>query len=223
MTGSTTRVWDLPTRLFHWLLVVLVTFSIVSAKIGGNWMEWHARSGILILTLVVFRILWGFVGPHHARFANFVRSPAAVMAYVRSMRQSDAAAKVAQAGHNPLGALSVLAILAVLLFQATTGLFSNDDTLGFEGPLAKFVSGAASDLATKLHKIDEKVIYVLIALHLGAILYYAFAKRENLVRPMLTGDKPVAGLVPSRDDWAMRVRALVIFVVVMLAAGFLYR
>jgi cytochrome b len=218
-----TRVWDLPTRIFHWLVVVLVAFSILSAHLGGNWLDWHMRSGILILSLVVFRILWGFIGPHHARFANFVRAPSAVLAYVRAMRDGNAAVTTTQAGHNPLGALSVIAIIAVLLLQATTGLFSNEDSMGSEGPLAKYVSGATSDFITRIHKIDQFVIYVLIALHLGAILYYAIARRDNLVRPMLTGDKPVAGLVASRDDWVMRLRALVVLVVVFAAAGFLYR
>lgn len=220
--GAVTRVWDLPTRLFHWTLVLLVTFSIVSAKVGGNWIDWHMRSGILILALLAFRVIWGFVGPHHAKFANFVRSPSSVMAYARSLRGASAAARVAQAGHNPLGALSVLAILAVLLLQASTGLFAND-SISTEGPLAKHVSSATSDLLTKIHKADQVVIYVLIALHLGAILYYAIAKRDNLVRPMLTGDKPVAGVAASRDDWVVRVRAAVIVVFAVFLAGFLYR
>ncbi len=223
MSGAVTRVWDLPTRLFHWLLVLLVTFSLVSAEIGGNWLDWHMRSGILILALLAFRIVWGFVGPHHARFANFVRSPSAVMAYVRSMRQSDAAAKAVQAGHNPLGALSVLAILALLLLQATTGLFATEDSMGTEGPLVKYVSGATSDLITKVHKTNQVLIYVLVGLHVAAILYYAIAKRDNLVRPMVTGDKPVSGLVASRDDWAVRVRAAVIVAITVFLAGFLYR
>ncbi len=223
MSGAVTRVWDLPTRLFHWLLVLLVTFSLVSAEIGGNWLDWHMRSGILILALLAFRIVWGFVGPHHARFANFVRSPSAVMAYVRSMRQGDAAAKAVQAGHNPLGALSVLAILALLLLQATTGLFATEDSMGTEGPLVKYVSGATSDLITKVHKTNQVLIYVLVGLHVAAILYYAIAKRDNLVRPMVTGDKPVSGLVASRDDWAVRVRAAVIVAITVFLAGFLYR
>lgn len=217
-----TRVWDLATRLFHWSLAVLVAFSILSAHLGGNWIDWHMRSGVLILTLVVFRILWGFAGPYHAKFVNFVRSPATVMAYVRAMRAGDTAAQTAQAGHNPLGALSVLALLACLLLQTATGLFAND-SIASEGPLAKHVSGATSDLLTTVHKINEKFIYVLVALHIGAILYYTFAKRDNLVRPMLTGDKPVAGLTASRDDWATRLRAAILLALLVFASGFLYR
>ena len=217
-----TRIWDLPTRLFHWSVAVLVAFSIVSAHLGGNWIDWHMRSGICILALVVFRILWGFAGPFHARFANFLRPPAVVLAYVRAMRQGDAAAPAAQAGHNPLGALSVIAMIAILLLQASTGLFSND-SISSEGPLAKFVSSATSDFVTRIHKVDQYVIYLLIALHVGAVVYYAVAKRDNLVRPMLTGDRPGTGLIASRDDWAIRLRALVLLAVAFTLAGFLYR
>lgn len=217
-----TRVWDLPTRVFHWALVLLVTFSVVSAKVGGNWIDWHMRSGICILALVAFRIVWGFAGPYHARFVNFVRSPATVLAYVRSMREADAAAKAAQAGHNPLGALSVIAMIAILLLQTSTGLFAND-SISTEGPLARFVSSATSDLLTRIHKIDQYVIYLLVATHLGAIIYYAVAKRDNLVRPMLTGNKPGAGLVATRDDWRIRLRAAIVLLIAFGLAGFLYR
>jgi cytochrome b len=217
-----TRVWDLATRLFHWTLVLFVAFSILSAHLGGNWIDWHMRSGICILALLLFRIVWGFVGPHHARFANFVRPPAEVLAYVRALRARNVTAKAAQAGHNPLGALSVIAMIVILLLQASTGLFSND-SIASEGPLAKFVSNATSDLVTRIHKIDQYVIYLLIATHIGAILYYAYSRRDNLVRPMLTGDRPGSGLVPSRDDWMMRLRAAVVLIVAFGVTGFLYR
>lgn len=211
-----TRIWDLPTRLFHWMLVVLVVFSILSAKVGGNWIDWHMRSGYCILTLVLFRIMWGFAGSHHARFANFVRAPAAVLSYVRELRGGGAAA---QPGHNPLGALSVLALLAVLLLQASTGLFAND-SIASEGPLAKMVSSATSDRFTLVHKINQFMIFALTALHLGAIAYHYFAKRDNLVLPMLTGDKPGTGFVSASDDAAVRIRAAVLLAVAAAVAGY---
>lgn len=211
-----TRVWDLPTRLFHWVLVLLVVFSIVSAKIGGNWIDWHMRSGYCILALVLFRVMWGFAGPFHARFANFVRPPSAVFGYLRDLRNGRAAAP---AGHNPLGALSVLAVLAVLLLQASTGLFAND-SISSEGPLAKLVSSATSDLLTRVHKINQFVIFALIALHLAAIAYYYFARRENLVLPMITGDKPGAGLAPSSDALRDRLRAALLLAVAAAVAGY---
>jgi cytochrome b len=211
-----TRVWDLPTRLFHWVLVLFVSFSIVSAKIGGNWIDWHMRSGYCILALVLFRIMWGFAGSHHARFVNFVRPPGAVLAYLRELRGTN---RLALAGHNPLGALSVLAVIVALLLQASTGLFAND-SIASEGPLARLVSNRTSDLLTGIHKINQYVIFTLIALHLAAIAYYYFAKRENLVLPMLTGDKPGSGFVASRDDVGTRVRAAVLLAIAAALAGY---
>ncbi len=210
------RIWDLPTRLFHWVLVLLVVFSVVSAKVGGNWLDWHMRSGYCILALVLFRIMWGFAGSHHARFVNFVRPPSAIVAYLRGMRDGSA---VAQAGHNPLGALSVVAVLLVLLLQASTGLFAND-SIASEGPLARLVSSGTSDLLTRVHKINQYVIFVLIGLHLAAIAYYYFARRENLVVPMFTGDKSDATLVPAIDDTKVRVRAAILLAIAAALAGY---
>ena len=211
-----TRVWDLPTRLFHWVLVLFVSFSIVSAKIGGNWIDWHMHSGYCILALVLFRIMWGFAGSHHARFVNFVRPPGAVLSYLRELRDGN---RVTPAGHNPLGALSVLAVIVALLLQASTGLFANG-SIASEGPLARLVSNRTSDLLTGIHKINQYVIFTLIALHLGAIAYYYFAKREDLLLPMLTGDKPGSGFVASRDDVGMRVRAAIILAIAAALAGY---
>jgi len=181
-------VWDLPLRLFHWLLVLLVVVSFVSAKIGGNAMQIHLLSGYTILTLVLFRILWGFLGGTHARFASFVRGPGAVFAYLRALPRREAGEPL---GHNPAGAWSVILMLAALLAQAATGLFANDD-ISTEGPLAKLVSKALSDRITSVHHLNIMLLYALIALHLSAIAFYFFHKRENLVKPMLTGYKDAA-------------------------------
>ncbi|MFH1603628.1 MAG: cytochrome b/b6 domain-containing protein [Pseudomonadota bacterium] len=181
-------VWDLPLRLFHWLLVLLVVVSFVSAKIGGNAMQVHMLSGYTILTLLLFRLLWGFAGGTHARFACFVRGPAAVSAYLRSLVRGDATQHL---GHNPAGAWSVILMLLALLAQAATGLFANDD-IATEGPLAKFVSKALSDRITGIHHLNLWLLYVLIGLHLAAIAFYFLHKRENLVQPMLTGFKDAA-------------------------------
>lgn len=178
-------VWDLPLRLFHWLLLLLVVVSFVSAKIGGNAMQIHLLSGYTILTLVLFRILWGFLGGTHARFASFVRGPAAVIAYLRGNESGR------HLGHNPAGAWSVILMLAALLLQAATGLFANDD-IATEGPLARLVSKALSDRITGIHYLNVKLLLALIGLHLSAIAFYFFHKRENLVKPMLTGFKDAA-------------------------------
>jgi cytochrome b len=197
-------IWDLPTRLFHWSAVLLVTCSVVTAKVGGNWMEWHARCGYAILAVVLFRILWGFAGPRYARFAQFVRGPRDVLAYLRDTRAGTA---VGHAGHNPLGALSVLALLAALLLQASTGLFASDE-IAMEGPLAKLASGTWVERASFIHEVNEKVIYALVGLHLAAIAFYAVVKRERLVPAMVTGRKTTAA-EPTEDDRAVRIRALI--------------
>ena len=215
----TTRVWDLPTRLFHWALAVLVVFSVVTAHSGGNAMDWHMRSGYAILTLVLFRILWGLAGSRYARFENFVRHPLETLRYARATFAGTAAC---HAGHNPLGALSVLALLAALLAQATTGLFANDD-IATEGPLAKFVSSATSNWLTGVHKLNQQVIYVLIALHLAAIAYYYFAQRENLIVPMITGDKVGHDVPHAEDDAMVRLRALILIALAAALVAYVVR
>jgi cytochrome b len=208
------RVWDLPTRLFHWTLAALVVGSFVTVKTGA--MVWHERLGCAALALVLFRVAWGFAGGRYARFASFVRGPGAVLGYLR-------AAVPPSPGHNPLGALSVLGLLAVVGFQAGSGLFTNDD-IAFEGPLAKHVSGATSSLLTTLHRLNEKVIIALVALHLAAILYYRFGKKKDLVGPMLGGDAAFdTPFPPSRDDAALRLRALVVAAACAAAVAWLVR
>ena len=179
------QVWDLPVRLFHWLLVLLVVILFVTGKLGGNWLEWHRRAGFSVLGLVTFRILWGFVGSHHARFAKFMRGPKAVLEYAKSAKHKNSPQ---YAGHNPLGALSVVAMVVALLAQAVLGLFSNDDLM-LDGPYASLVSKATSDLLTKLHKLNADLLLILIGLHLAAIAFAYFYKKENLLKPMITGKK----------------------------------
>lgn len=173
-----TYVWDLPTRIFHWALVASVTGAFVTAKIGGNAMLWHGRLGLAILGLLVFRIVWGFVGSTYARFAQFVRGFAAIRAYLKGEWKGQ--------GHNPFGALSVLALLGTLSLQAATGLFSNDD-IAFEGYLHALIGSELSGRITGVHHLLEKVLMLLVALHVGAIVFYARVRKHNLVRPMLTG------------------------------------
>jgi cytochrome b len=202
------RIWDLPTRLFHWTLAALVAFSVVTVKLGGFWMDWHMRSGYAILTLVLFRVLWGFAGNRYARFSNFIRPPAVIVDYLRG--------RVAHgAGHSPLGALSVVAMLAVMMLQASTGLFSNDGNFT-EGPLAKFVSGALGERVSTVHRWGEWAIYALVGLHLAAVAYYSAFRSLGLVRPMITGDRAGLDAPPGEDGGALRLRALVL---AALAAG----
>ncbi|TXL68708.1 cytochrome b/b6 domain-containing protein [Zeimonas arvi] len=180
MREETIRVWDLPTRLFHWGLAACVIGSLVTINLGGNAVAWHFRFGYAILTLLIFRLAWGFVGPRYARFASFPPNPMAALRYLRGPVQG-------ALGHSPLGALSVYALLLSLGFQACTGLFANDAIM-WDGPLRNTVSNATSDWLTSLHKTNRYVLLGLIALHLGAIAYYTLFKRKPLVRPMITGD-----------------------------------
>ncbi len=181
----TLLVWDLPTRLFHWLLVILVLTSFVTGVLGGLWMGYHKLSGYCILGLMVFRLAWGFVGGQHARFTSFVRGPGAVLHYARNLLHDDAPGYL---GHNPMGGWSVLAMIAALLVQAATGLFANDDILT-QGPLYPWVSKATSDWLTRIHLFNQGLILALVAVHVMAILFYLINKHENLIRPMFTGRK----------------------------------
>lgn len=205
------RVWDLPVRLFHWVLVVLIAVSVVTQQIGGNAMEWHFRSGYAALSLVVFRILWGLVGTRYARFSSFIHSPSTVIAFVRGAREH-------HLGHNPLGGLSVFTLLGVVLLQAVSGLFANDD-IANEGPLVKFVSKEVSDNITWFHKaVSINLLYAFIGLHIVAIAYYYMLKKQNLVKPMITGDHVAPFDAPHAEDSPkMRLRAALIFL--LCAAG----
>ncbi len=159
--------WDLPLRAFHWALVLLVISQLVTASIGGNAMQFHAFGGYAILTLVLFRLLWGFLGGTHARFRDFARGPDAVIRYAKSLLRGPYAA---YRGHNPLGGWSVLSMLGSLLVQASTGLFANDDVM-MEGPLAKHVSNRASEIATAIHDVNAAVLLTLIAAHMAAVYF----------------------------------------------------
>ena len=210
---TTVRVWDLPTRAFHWVLAACVLASIATAWTGGNAMVWHLRLGYAAGTLLLFRLVWGVVGGHWSRFASFVYAPTTVWRYLRGASRPDEHHDV---GHSPLGALSVFAVLGLLVLQVATGLFA-DDEISNTGPLSRFVSGATSLALTKWHKgYGQWLILVLIALHVGAILYHLTAKRRNLIGPMLTGDKQLVALAPQSVD-SVKSRALAAALLVVCA------
>lgn len=204
---TTVRVWDLPTRLFHWALVVCVIGLITTAQLGGAAMLWHFQLGYLTLSLLLFRIVWGWVGGRWSRFSSFLYSPAALWLYIKQPT-----APQPSVGHSPLGALSVFALLAVLLLQVSSGLMS-DDEISNAGPLSRFVSGYLVSNATGYHKnIGKFILLGLALLHVAAIFFYLFKKKENLISPMVTGDKQLPSpMPPTRDDARSRLLALLLF------------
>ena len=209
------RVWDLPTRLFHWLLAAGVVALVVTAKAGE--MMWHARLGYAVLALLLFRLVWGLVGGHWSRFHSFLYAPGSVLAYLRGRAHPDHVI-----GHTPLGATSVYAMLLVLIAQVGTGLVS-DDEIAFTGPLNRFVSTDAGLAATSYHRsIGQWLIIGLVVLHVAAIAWYAWRKRQNLVRPMIVGDKEVpAAAKSSRDDLATRFAAAALMAAAAGAVGWI--
>jgi cytochrome b len=202
------RVWDLPTRLFHWALAATVVASVVTAKVGGAAMVWHMRLGLVVLALLAFRLLWGLVGGRWSRFASFAYAPSALVRYLRGGARPGDHFEV---GHSPLGAGSVFALLAILLVQVGTGLVA-DDEIANVGPLNRFVAGATGLAATAWHKQwGQWILLALVALHVAAIVWYRLARRKDLVGPMLGGDKRLPpGTPASRDDAATRVVALML-------------
>jgi cytochrome b len=202
------RVWDLPTRVFHWALLACVVGLVITGKIGGGTIDWHARLGYAVLTLLLFRLVWGFVGGRWSRFASFIYSPRSLMQYLKGRAHPDHLV-----GHNPLGAGSVFAMLLVLAAQISSGLIS-DDEISFTGPLNKWVSSADGLLATWYHKeVGQFLLLGLVALHVAAIVFYLRKKRENLIYPMVVGDKMVDhDATSARDDMGSRLLALGILV-----------
>jgi cytochrome b len=213
-----TRVWDLPTRVFHWLLAALAVGLLVTGKIGGDAMVWHARCGYAVGALLIFRLLWGAVGGHWSRFSAFAPSPAHAW---RHLREADFSTR--SPGHNPLGALSVYTMLVALVFQVASGLFSETKE-DFAGPLTTLVSNATVHWLTGYHKnFGQFLLIFLVLLHVAAIAYYSW-KGERLVGAMWHGDKQVPPEVrPSRDDGASRLAALVLWMASMAFIAWLVK
>lgn len=211
------RVWDLPTRMFHWLLVASLVGLAATGYAGGAWIDWHARMGSLVLALLLFRVVWGVVGGRWSRFANFVPTPAKLARYLKGEATPEQ-----EAGHSPLGALSVLAMLGLLLAQVFTGLVA-DDGGGYTGPLNAWVSSATGLAATHLHKdYGQWLLLVLVLLHIAAIAFYRFARKRRLLRAMVSGDKLLAPnrvVPPSRDNGGTRMIAAIVFGGCLLAVG----
>ena len=213
MNGSMVRVWDAPTRLFHWLLVLLIALQYATGEFHLLDMRWHFWFGYATLALVLFRILWGFFGSQTSRFAAFLRGPRAVLAYAKSQLSTIPQVSV---GHNPLGGWSVLALLVCVLAQIITGLFASDE-IDTDGPLVAFVSTRTVKLMTRLHDWNQNLLLALIALHVLAVLAYLVLKQQNLIAPMITGSKraPQSDAMRFASGW----RALGLFLLCAAAVA----
>lgn len=208
MTSNRMFLWDLPTRLFHWALVLCIVGAVTTAQIGGNYMVWHGRFGLAVVGLITFRLVWGLVGSTYARFGQFFPTPSKLSAYLKGRWQGH--------GHNPLGAFSVFGLLALLAFQAGSGLFANDD-IAFNGPLLALVGKDFSDTLTGWHRQSSDVLIALVVLHIGAIVFYARVKKERLVKPMFTGWKENA-----QGESAQGGGLLALVVALIIAAAAVY-
>ncbi len=215
-TTPTVAIWDLPLRLFHWLLAAAVLGSWITHQLGASAFTWHVWFGYCTLVLVSFRLLWGFFGPRHARFSSFVRGPRAAWAYARGLFHDDGPT---YPGHNPLGGWMTLLLLALLLAQGSSGLFANDEITD-TGPLYGHVSDATSDWLTGWHHRLANVLWVAIGMHVAAVLAYLLIKKDNLIGAMVSGRKHGAHMGAEAG-----IRGSRIWLAVVLAAacaGLLY-
>ncbi|MEZ5999091.1 MAG: cytochrome b/b6 domain-containing protein [Hyphomonas sp.] len=213
MAAGQTRVlvWDWTVRLFHWSIVLSVAAMWWLAEEGM--MDWHRRLGMIVVGLLTFRIVWGLIGPPTARFSRMVPTPAAALAYLGDLRKG---LHRPSFGHNPVGVLSVFAMLLALAVQVSTGLFSVDVDGIESGPLARFVSFETGRLAAEIHETSFNILLVLIVLHFAAIVTYFVFFRDNLVRPMLSGRRAGSDFVDEVAD----NRAGPLRVLIALAAAF---
>ena len=208
------QVWDLPVRLFHWALVTAFIASYVTNKLGVAYFKYHVWCGYSVIVLVSFRILWGIVGTRHARFRNFVRGPAATARYLLGLGRGG---EQRYPGHNPLGAVMVLALLLALLAQALTGLFGNDEIIDV-GPLYGYVSNERSLWLTSLHRLLFDWIFAAVVIHVLAVLAHLVVKKERLVRAMLTGRKPAHSVPAAEAIHSSRLWLAVVLIIAIAAA-----
>ena len=204
MNKQRIRLWDLPTRLFHWLLVLAVIAAVVSGQLGGNLIEVHGKIGLAIVGLIAFRLVWGFAGSTYARFAQFFPTPAKIKVYLKGEWRG--------LGHNPLGGLSVFSLIFLLTVQVTSGLFSNDD-IAFVGPLFELIDKSLSDRLSGIHHLLSNVLIALVVLHVGAVIFHGRVKKDDLVKPMLTGWKEGVTGEPAKGG------GIIALVVALVIAG----
>jgi cytochrome b len=216
MSEDRRLVWDLPLRLFHWLFAASIIACWITAEAGFDWMPMHFWLGYWTIGLLIFRIIWGFTGPRHARFSSFLASPAAMWRYLRSMTNGGTITTV---GHNPLGGIMVIVMLVLVTIQSVTGLFATDEIV-WSGPYSPAVSKDSARTLTTLHHTNSNWILAAVALHVMAIAFYGIVKKQNLVASMLTGRKP-ATLVPEHEAISSS-ELLKAMIVTLISTGAVY-
>ncbi len=213
---ASVQIWDLPLRIFHWAFALLVIVALFTGDAAGEWLYWHRLAGLSILWLLVFRLCWGFCGPTYARFSQFAPTPAKLMTYFRGEWRGE--------GHSPLAALSVFAMLLAVLLQVSLGLFARDDT-GFMGPLSLFLNMTQVERVTDWHVLNANVVFLLVLLHISAIIYYRLFCQQSLVLPMITGVKKASdapateGGGPKALMISVLLATLVVLAVLQLSAA----
>jgi len=208
MNSQRIRLWDLPTRLFHWLLVLAVIAAVVSGQVGGSLIDLHGKIGLAIVGLIAFRIVWGFAGSTYARFSQFFPTPSRIKRYLKGEWRG--------LGHNPLGGLSVFTLLLLLAVQVGSGLFANDD-IAFAGPLSELIDKSLSDRLSGIHELLSNVLITFVVLHIGAVGFHGHVKKDDLVKPMLTGWKEGVSGEPARGGGI-----IALLVALMIAALAIY-
>lgn len=209
-------IWDLPIRLFHWLLVLTFSASWITAELGSEYMQYHIYCGYFMLFLISFRLIWGVLGTKHAKFLNFFPTRARLRTYLKSF-SSDGDKNAP--GHNPLGAVMVLVMLLLLLAQAVSGLFITDDVFS-SGPYYGVLDGSWEKLANRLHDVCFTLLQICIALHIAAIIFYKLAKNKNLVVPMFSGKKQSEDVKP--EDEIKSSKLISALLIAAIVAGFIY-
>lgn len=209
-------VWDLPLRIFHWLLVLCMAASWTTAELGFDWMQIHMYLGYTTMGLVLFRLIWGFIGPRHARFSSFLTGPSGIWRYAKGLA---AGTMIQTVGHNPLGGIMVIVMLVLVGFQTATGLFATDDIV-WTGPYNGAVSEATADKLTSLHHLNFNIILAAVALHIMAIAFYFLVKKQNLVGAMLHGRKS-AVYVPA-EEAITKSEVVKAVIVIAISAGLVY-
>ncbi|MDU0353066.1 cytochrome b/b6 domain-containing protein [Paraglaciecola aquimarina] len=205
-------VWDLPVRLFHWILAISLVVQWFTAEVIENAMDFHFYLGYFILGLIIFRLIWGFIGTKYAKFSSFIAGPKAMLAYLRALMNREDTSTI---GHNPVGGLMLPLVLTLVGIQAVTGLFTSDDIV-HSGPYYDSVSSSVQKTLQWLHHQTFSFLWIFVAIHIVAILWYKFALKHDLIRPMFNGKKVVTEQQAIANSQLLKAVILMVVVAVFV-------